>query len=144
MARPKKTNTRDVVLRVRFTGAEWEKIKRASTAKTASEIIRFSALRGAEIAEADIRETTSLLSKLENADLSKIAEKADIILEKLSSQSSQNGEGIHEIFKKLEQEIGVLKTVVAVVAMGLPAPSKDLEKYLPAIHKKLKSVLRKE
>jgi len=83
----------------------------------------------------------SLMRKLDSSDLSKIAEKTDVILQKLVQQ---NGDSVSEIFKKLEQEIGVLRTAVAVIALGLPAANKELEKYLPAIHKKLRNVLGRE
>jgi tetrahydromethanopterin S-methyltransferase subunit G len=83
----------------------------------------------------------NLMRKLDSSDLSKIAEKTDVILKKLDKQ---NGDSNGEIFKKLEQEIGVIRTVVAVIAMGLPAAGKELERHLPAIHKKLKNVLGRE
>ncbi|MEW6741019.1 MAG: hypothetical protein AB1325_14100 [Nitrospirota bacterium] len=128
-------------LTVKLTDTDIKKLKEMKGDKAVSTFIRELIRREYERTEESIGMTAEFLRTIKNADLSKIAEKTDEILHRLNGQ---NGDGNHEVFKKLEQEIGVMKTIVAVIAFGLPSPKKDLKEKMPAIYSKLQNVLGRE
>jgi len=122
----------------KLSEADFKKIQAMKNGQSTTQFL-IDLIRKAAQNELKESETfLGLMEKLDSSDLSRIADKTDRILDKLGQQ---NGDSVHEIFKKLEQEIGVLRTVVALIAMGLPVPAKNLERHFPNIHEKLKAAL---
>jgi len=128
--------TRRVSLRIPET--DFRKIQAMKNGQSTTQFFIELIRKAAQDERKDGETFLGLMEKLDSSDLSKIADRTDRILDKLSQQ---NGDNSHEIFKKLEQEIGVLRTVVALIAMGLPVPAKNLERHFPNIHEKLKAAL---
>lgn len=148
MGRKKKLISREIAVFVRFTEAEFKKIRKASTSKTNAEAVRSFALKGAEIAEQDIRETTTLISKLENADLSKIADKLDMLLQKMNEPnrvkvSLTNLEILHEIRDKINEIAAPKSNTSTTEIRQLETLSRQIIAHVSSTNVMLENLLKK-